>query len=275
MIRITRSRLLRQLVIGLGTSLMLAACSSEADYPTASSGKAPAVADDTLKVAIEPAFPPFEFEGEGGELEGFDIDLMNAIGEQAGLTIEYESLPFFDMIIPSLQTGAVDAAISAITIKQERLETVDFSRPYFKAGLAIAVSEDSNITSLSDLEGKKIAVQVSAAGADKAAEIAGAEIITFDSVTLALQALSIGNADAVINHVPATLAAIATGNIPRVKVVGKLLTEEFYGIALPKDSDNLSVINDSLAALIADGSYAKIYQKWFGAEPPELPESAF
>ena len=253
---------------------MLAACAGAGDNQTASSGAAPTVGDGILTVATEPAFPPFEFQGDGGELEGFDIDLMNAIGEQAGLTIEYESLPF-DGIIPSLQSGAVDAAISAMTIKQERLETVDFSRPYFKAGLAIAVSEDSDITSFAGLEGKKIAVQIGTTGADKAAEIPGAQISTFDSAPLALQELSIGNADAVINDAPVTLDAIAKGNVRGVKVVGELLTEEFYGIALPKGSENVAVINDALAALIADGSYAEIYQKWFGAEPPELPESAF
>ena len=262
MIKVTRSTLLRQFALGLGASLMLAACSGASDDPTASSGAAPA--GGSLTVATEPAFPPFEFQGEGGELEGFDIDLMNAIGEQAGMTIEFESLPF-DGIIPSLQAGTVDAAISAMTIKPERLETVDFSRPYFKAGLAIAVSEEGDINSLADLEDKKIAVQIGTTGANKAAEIPGAKISTFDSAPLALQELSNGNADAVINDAPVTLDAIATGNIQGVKVVGELLTEEFYGIALPKGSENVAIINDALAALIADGSYAEIYQKWFAS----------
>ena len=274
MIKITRSTLLRQFALGLGASLMLTACASADNNPTKSSEKAPFSGGGVLIVATEPAFPPFEFRGDEGELEGFDIDVMNAIGRQAGLTVKYESLPFND-IIPSLQAGRVDAAISAMTIKQAHLEKVDFSRPYFRAGLAIAVSEDGDIASLADLEGKKIAVEIDTPGADKAAEISGALLSTFDSTLLALQALSNGSADAVINNAPITLDAIVTGDIPGVKIVGKLLTEEFYGIALPKKSANLAAINDALDALIADGAYAEIHQKWFGIEPPDLPESAF
>ena len=274
MIKLTRSMFLRQFGLGLGASLVLAACSGADPATTTSSEPAPTGGGKTLIVATEPAFPPFEFQGDGGVLTGFDIELMNAIGEQAGLVIQYESLPF-DGIITALQAETVDAAISAMTIKRERLEVVDFSRPYFKAGLAIAVSETGKIRSLADLEGKKIAVQIGTTGADKAAEIPGATISTFDSAPFALQELALGNADAVINDAPATLEAIAKGNIPGVKVVGELITEEFYGIALPKESENLAIINAALAALIEDGSYAEIYQKWFGAEPLELPESAF
>jgi arginine/lysine/histidine/glutamine transport system substrate-binding/permease protein len=93
---------------------------------------------------------------------------------------------------------------------------------------------------------------------------------------LALQELSNGNADAVINDAPATLDAISTGNIGGVKVVGELLTEEFYGIAMPKDSPNLEALNTALGELIANGTYDTIYEKWFGTTPVgTLPETAF
>jgi arginine/lysine/histidine/glutamine transport system substrate-binding/permease protein len=256
---------------------MLAACGGDGGAPTAEGGAdgASEATAEVLRVATEPAFPPFEFQADNGELQGFDIDLMNAIGEAAGVEIQFESLPF-DGIIPALQAGTVDAAISGMTITEERLQTVDFSRPYIKAGLAIAVQEDDmETTSLEDLAGKKIAVQIGTTGADQAADIEGAEISTFDSAPLALQELSNGNVDAVINDAPVTLDAIASGNISGVKVVGELVTEEFYGIALPKDSANLALVNDAIMAIMADGTYAEIYQKWFGTEPPELPESAF
>ncbi len=272
---VKRSKFLKNWVLGLGLSLTLAACGGGGE-PAADTGDAPAEeAAGVLTVATEPAFPPFEFQGEGGELDGFDIDLMNAIGEAAGLEVQFESLPF-DGIIPALQAGTVDAAISGMTITEERLQTVDFSRPYIKAGLAIAVKADNDaITSLDDLQDKKIAVQIGTTGADQAAEIPGAQISTFDSAPLALQELANGNVDAVINDAPVTLDAIASGNISGLKVVGELLTTEFYGIALPKGSENLAVINDAIGTLIEDGTYAEIYDKWFGTEPPELPESAF
>jgi arginine/lysine/histidine/glutamine transport system substrate-binding/permease protein len=206
---------------------------------------------------------------------GFDIDLMKAIGEKAGYEVQFESLPF-DGLIPSLQAGTIDAAISGMTITEERAQTVDFSRPYFRAGLAIAVPEsDTETKSLDDLQGKTIAVQIGTTGAEQASAIPDAKISTFDSAPLALQELANGNADAVINDAPVTLDAIATGNIPGVKVIGELVTEEFYGIALPKDSENLEALNTALSELLSDGTYAEIYEKWFGVPPEgELPESA-
>jgi len=278
---IKRSAFLRNVAFGLSASLVLAACGGSAptdtaegtDSATDSAGTEEATG--TLTVATEPAFPPFEFQDENGELAGFDIDLMTAIGETAGLEVQFESLPF-DGIIPALQAGTVDAAISGMTITEERLQTVDFSRPYVKAGLAIAVQADNTeVASLDDLQDKRIAVQIGTTGAETAAEIPGAEISTFDSAPLALQELANGNVDAVINDAPVTLDAIASGNIDGLKVVGELLTTEFYGIALPKDSPNVAIINDALMTMMEDGTYAAIYQEWFGEAPPELPESAF
>ncbi|WP_346292758.1 basic amino acid ABC transporter substrate-binding protein [Sphaerothrix gracilis] len=278
MLHISRSRLIKGLALGLSATLVLAACGGGESEPTATEepGAAPSEsAGGTLSVATEPAFPPFESQSESGELEGFDIDLMEAIGEEAGLEVEFESLPF-DGIIPALQAGTVDAAISAMTITEEREETVDFSQPYFKAGLAIAVRDEAaeEITSLEDLEDKRIAVQIGTTGAEKAAEIPGAELTTFDSAPLALQELSNGNVDAVINDAPVTLDAIASGNLDGLTVVGELLTEEYYGIALPSESENVEAVNEALNTLIENGTYAEIYRKWFDAEPPELPESA-
>ena len=164
-----------------------------------------------------------------------------------------------------------------MTITEERAETVDFSRPYFRAGLAIAIAEDNTeISSLDTLEGKTIAVQIGTTGAEMAGSGKDAKVSTFDSAPLALQELANGNADAVINDAPATLDAIATGNIGGIKVVGELVTEEFYGIAMPKDSENLDALNTALNELLENGAYDAIYEKWFGTSPiGSLPEAAF
>jgi arginine/lysine/histidine/glutamine transport system substrate-binding and permease protein len=276
----SRSHLLRRIfpgVLSLICVVLFAACGGAPTDETASPGsgtESSAAADTTFKVATEPAFPPFESQAADGSLEGFDIDLMNAIGEAAGFKVEFESLPF-DGIIPALQAGTVDAAISSMTITPERAQTVNFSRPYFKAGLAIAVQEsNTDITSLDSLKGKKIAAQIGTTGANKANEVEGAEVRTFDSAPLALQELLNGNVDAVINDAPVTLYAIQSGNIQGLKVVGQLVTEEFYGIASPQNSTNVDLINTGLSAILDNGKYTEIYKKWFGGEPPELPETA-
>jgi arginine/lysine/histidine/glutamine transport system substrate-binding/permease protein len=225
-----------------------------------------------LRIANEPAYPPFEFKGTGGKSQGFSIDLMNAIASAANFKIDYQSIPF-DGIIAALQAKRVDAAISSITITEERAKSVDFSRPYFKGGLAITIrNENQDITSFDSLKNKKVAVQIGTTGAAKAKEISGAQIRTFDTTPVALQELVNGNVDAVVGDAPVTLYAISTGNLQGLKIVEELLTEEFYGIATPKQSPNLTLINQGLTTILKNGTYNKIYQKWFKVTPPALPE---
>lgn len=223
-----------------------------------------------FRVATEATFPPFEFE-QGGQLTGFDIDLMQAIGKEANLNIDLRNLPF-DGIIPALQARTVEAAISGMTITPERAQAISFSRPYFKAGLAIAVQENNQtIKNFEDLKGKKIAVQIGTTGALEAAKIPGATVSQFDSAPLALQELLNGRVDAVVTDKPVTLYAIKEEGLRGVKVVGELLTEEFYGIALPQNSPYLQLINDALGRVIESGRYDAIFQQWFGEKPPVLP----
>jgi arginine/lysine/histidine/glutamine transport system substrate-binding/permease protein len=223
-----------------------------------------------FRVATEATFPPFEFQ-KAGQLTGFDIDLMRAIGKEANLNIDFRNLPF-DGIIPALQAGTMEAAISGITITSERSRAISFSRPYFKAGLAIAVREDNNtIKSFEDLKGKRIAVQIGTTGALEAVKIPEARVSQFDSAALALQELINGRVDAVVNDKPVTLYAIKEAGLRGVKVVGELLTEEFYGIALPKNSPYLQLINDALGRVIESGQYDVIFKQWFGEKPPALP----
>ena len=223
-----------------------------------------------FRVATEATFPPFEFQ-QGGQLTGFDIDLMRAIGKEADLNIDFRNLPF-DGIIPALQARTVEAAISGMTITSERAQAISFSRPYFRAGLAIAVREDNRtIKNFEDLKGKRIAVQIGTTGALEATKIPGATVSQFDSAALALQELINGRVEAVVNDKPVTLYAIKQAGLRRVKVVGELLTEEFYGIALPKNSPYLQLINDALGRVIESGQYDAIFRQWFGEKPPELP----
>ncbi|MBU7586194.1 MAG: ABC transporter permease subunit [Nostoc sp. TH1S01] len=259
MVRLNFRRWLRRLLLVSVSCILLTGCGVNSD-----GGK-------TLRVATEPAFPPFEFKGPNGELQGFSYDLMNAIASAANFKVNFQSIPF-DGIIPAVQAKTIDAAISSITITEERAKTVDFSRPYFKAGLAIAVRDNNqDITSLDSLKNKKLAVQIGTTGAEKAKSIPGVQIRSFDSAPLALQELVNGNVDAVINDAPVTLYAINTGNLQGIKVIQQLLTEEYYGIVTAKNSPNLTLINDGLDRILKNGDYSQIYKKWFKAEPPSLP----
>lgn len=281
MTKLTRTAFLKhslpQALLGLGLAIAVGACGgtptpSPDDTTTPAAGGASGTT--TLTVGTEPAFPPFEFQtSDGKDLQGFSVDLIRALAKEMGQEVKFESLPF-DGLIPALQTKKLDMVISSMTITAERAKTVDFSNPYFKAGLAIATQADeSSLTSLDALQGKKIAVQIGTTGAQEAAKVKDAKISTFDSAPLALQELANGNVDAVINDAPVTLYAIKEGKLDRLKVVGGLLSEEYYGMAFPKGSALNAAVNEALAKLVSNGTYAEIYRKWFNADPPELPTS--
>jgi len=262
MIQLRGTRFLRSLLLSLLCVLLVG-------------GIGKAQEKSVLTVAVEPVFAPFEFRAPSGEIQGFDVDLIRAVGQAAGFGVEFRNITF-DGIIPSLQAGTVDAAVAAMTITEARSQAVSFSRPYFRAGLAIAVrSGTQGIKTLDDLKGKSIAVHIGTTGATTAKGIPGAKIRTFDAAVLALQELRNGNVDAVIEDSPVTLYAIKTGSLKGIEVVGNLLTEEFYGIPLPLNSANLPRVNQGLTTILQNGTYAQIYQKWFAAQPPQLPDSAF
>jgi arginine/lysine/histidine/glutamine transport system substrate-binding/permease protein len=252
-----------QLFLGISVSVIVIACSSVNSNTTSIT---------TLKVATDPTFLPFSYQAANG-IEGFDIDIINAVTKVAGFTIGLESIPF-DGMIATLVANRVDAAINGITITRERLQTISFSQPYMKAGLAIAVREDNqDIKDLNTLTGKKIGVQIGTTGANYAKTIPNVEISTYNLGSEFFQELLNGNVDAVICDGFATLYALKAGNLGWVKIVGELLTQEYYGIAVPKNSLHLDTINKAIATILANGTYKQIYQKWFNAEPVQLPES--
>ena len=257
-----RKRALRLLLLSLsGLLVVLCGISKAADVKT-------------LTVAIEPVYAPFEFKAADGSLQGFDVDIMQAIGKAAGFQVKFQSIAF-DGMIPALQVGNVDAAIAAMTITPKRAQSISFSRPYFKAGLAIATPKGSPpIATLEALEGKSIAVQIGTTGAEAVKRIANVKVRTFNAAVLALQELNNGNVEAVVSDAPVMLYAMKTGNLKDVEVNSELLSEEFYGIPTPLNSPNLQLVNKGLTTILQDGTYEKLYRKWFNAQPPQLPNVA-
>ena len=224
----------------------------------------------TVVVGTNAEYPPFEFVDEEGNIVGFDVDLMNAIAEVAGFEVEWVNTRW-DGIFVALQSGEFDAVISAATITEEREEIVDFSDPYFNAGQVVAVRiEDADtITGPDDLPGLRVGVQQGTTGDIAVSEMEGVEVVRFDEITLAMQALANGDVDAVVNDGPTTADIIANNPELELTIVGDPFTDELYGIAVnPERPDLLDAINAALAEVIANGTYAEIYQNWFGTEPP-------
>ena len=226
---------------------------------------------DSYVVATDTSFVPFEFK-EDGEYVGFDIDIVNEIADRSGFEIELETTNF-DGIIPGLQTGTFDIAIAGITITEDRAEVVDFTSPYYKSGLRIGVPvDDTAITGVDDLEGLTIATRLGSTSADYIENnIEGATPNTYEQLDQAYLSVEGGGSDAVLYDAPNVEYYIQTTGGDSLKIVGELLEAQDYGLAVSQGNEELlAAMNEALADMIEDGTYAEIYEKWFGSEPEWL-----
>jgi peptide/nickel transport system substrate-binding protein len=246
------------------------------DTPQPAATEAPAEAAPaalgTIRVGTNAEYPPFESVDASNNIIGFDPDLMKAIAQAAGFQVEFVNTRW-DGIFVALASGEFDAVISAATITDERKQTVDFSEPYFNAGQMIAVKIGSDIKTPADLDGKRVGVQLGTTGDIWTSDNTSAEVVRYDEITLAFQALAQGDVDAVVNDGPTSADIIKANPEMGVTLVGEPFTEELYGIAVNKDRPEvLAAINQGLQAVRESGEYDTIYQKWFGT--PAAAESA-
>lgn len=220
--------------------------------------------NDALTVATDAAFPPFEFVDENKDIVGFDIDLINAIAEEADLDIKIQSVAW-DPLLAGMADCQYDMAISAITITADRAEQFSFSDPYINAGQIIAVQADNDmVTSTDDLVGATIGAQLGTTGAMEIEAIPDATLKTYDTYELAFLDLMNGQIDAVIADYP-TAVAFVNMNSDDLKVVGEVFTDEYYGIAFCKGNDELiSQVNAALATLQAEGLIDELVNTWYG-----------
>ncbi|MBR0293943.1 MAG: basic amino acid ABC transporter substrate-binding protein [Acidaminococcaceae bacterium] len=230
--------------------------------------KAPAVqAPKVLKVGTEPTFAPFEFQKEGSkEFDGFDMDLIRAIGKQMNMKVEILNMGF-DALIPAINAGNIDLAIAGMSITPDRQKAVDMSDPYYVSGLVVVVGKDNAaVKSVNDLNNKGIAVQIGTTGAERAAKVPGAKVKNFNTNAEVFLELKNKGVEAVIIDKPVAEYFLATGGgKDYAKIVGDTMEAESYGISLKKNSPLTKEINKALLDLKKNGEYDKLYTKWFGA----------
>lgn len=258
-------KLLSVLLIAMLAIGMLAVAGCSKDEPAE---EPPAITK--LVVGSETAYAPFEMVDEKtGDYIGFDMDIIRAIGEAMDVEVEVRSMEF-TALIPALQNGQIDCAISAMSITEERAEVVDFTDSYFDAGLIIAVAADTEgIETMEDLKGKSLAAQIGTIGADACVALKDEDpatvVKTYDHVGEAFMELQKGGADAVVNDLPVTSYYIMTEASDKVKMVGEVFqADDHYGMPVQKgDTETITLLNEGLAKIKADGTYDEIYQKWF------------
>ncbi|RHW37481.1 glutamine ABC transporter substrate-binding protein [Lysinibacillus yapensis] len=240
-------------------TLILGACSAGEDKENAND--AGNDNKEVYKVGIDTTYPPFEYEKDN-KYVGIDVDLINAIAEDQGFEVKLEAMDFKG-IIPALQANQLDIAMGGMSITEDRKKVVDFSDPYFDAGITLVVNEKNNdVVKPEDLKGKKVAVKKGTSGANYAQSIekeVGFETVLFDDSPSMFLEVKNGNADALFEDYPVISYAIAQQDLG-LKVVGERLNEDQYGIGVLKGEEQelLEKINKGLENLKESGEYQEI-----------------
>jgi polar amino acid transport system substrate-binding protein len=233
----------------LGMALVATACGSS----------------DALVVCTDSPYPPMEMEIDG-EFTGFDIELMRAIADELGRDLEVNNIGF-DPITSGLamQSGECEIAAASITITEEREANIDFSDPYFTADQSLLVSTESGITNLAGFAGRNLGVQTGTTGEIYANGNAPGDttIISFENPGDIFTALAAGEIDGVLQDIVPN-AEFALNN-DDTELVETYPTDESYGFAVKEEGseDLLADVNEALATLRDNGTYASVYDDWF------------
>jgi polar amino acid transport system substrate-binding protein len=224
-----------------------------------------------LKVGTEGAYPPFNNLTADGKLEGFDIDIANALCAQMKVECEIVTQDW-DGIIPALQAGKFDAIIASMSITDERKQKVDFSHKYYQTPPAIAVPKDSTIADVSpeSLKGKSLGVQASTTHFNYAeAKYGDSDIKGFPSAQEYQLDIANGRLDAVMDDVMVLRGWLATDAGACCKLLGTVkpdpkISGEGAGIAVRKGETALAdKLNAAIDAIRASGKYDEIAKKYF------------
>jgi polar amino acid transport system substrate-binding protein len=257
---------LATLALTVGVGLLVSACGSGGQQ--ASGGSAASGGDSKVYVVgTDAAYPPFE-KMEADKITGFDIDVIQAVADAGGFKIEVKNTGW-DPLFDGIDKGNVDLGISAVTITDERKQKYDFSEPYFDANQLILLPEDTTVTKLADLKGKKIGVQSATTGEQVVKKAFGDTyegIKGFDDTPSAVDDFFVGRVDAVVAD-----NAVLQDYAKKVKDKKfKLIKDdsfevEHYGIMVKKgNADLLNKINQGLKTIKENGKLKEINEKYFG-----------
>ena len=236
---------------------LLAGCGSEKSKMTQEAG--------VLRVGSETTFPPFEFT-DGDKYVGFDVDLSEAIAKKLGLKMEFKSMGF-DALIPAVQSGDIDMIAAGFNSTPEREKALDFSNVYFDQGGFITVvrKDNSTIHNMDELAGKTVGVQIGTVPVDIAKAMPNTTVKEMDSNANIFMELKAGTIDGAIIDNAVAMYYLKQGADKDLKLVGEPTKAPGTVLGVKKGNKELQdAVNKALKELKEDGTYQKIYDKWFG-----------
>jgi polar amino acid transport system substrate-binding protein len=246
------------------TAVFAAGCGSSSDETTGGGG------GEKLTVGSDVPYPPFEEFGKTKtEFKGFDVEVVEAIGEKIGREVEFQDTSF-PTIFRDLAQGKFEMVASATTITPEREETVDFTNPYYlPSAQSIVVKKGATgLSSAKDLEGKIVGVQQGTTGEEYVEEeIETKELRPYPQGPDTIPALKAGTIEAVVIDRPVAENIIEANS--DLEISGGIETEEQYGFVVQQGDDALrEELNEGLQEVIDSGEYETIYKKWFHKPVP-------
>ncbi|WP_419180339.1 transporter substrate-binding domain-containing protein [Bacillus xiapuensis] len=265
-------------ILLLSVALVLSACSSSngksASKDNGSKNNLLQEVKDrgVLKVGVMGTYQPYNFLNKDKQMDGFDVDIAKEIGKRLGVKVEFVAQEFSGMIA-GLQAQKFDAVISQMTITDDRKKQMDFSDPYITNNVKVIVRQDNNtIKSVNDFKGKDIGVGLGTNDETYLRtvllpKVGDFNIKTYDDVITSLKDLDAGRIDATINNMYA-IKPVVEKNGFKIKAVGEPVKSDQAGIAVRKgNAAFVKEINKILNEMKKDGTYKKIFVKWFGEEP--------
>ncbi|MFC9896066.1 amino acid ABC transporter substrate-binding protein [Nocardia sp. NPDC127579] len=219
----------------------------------------------TLKVGTEGTYAPFSFQGPGLKLTGYDVEVIEAVGQKLGRKVEFVQTPW-DAIFAGLESKRFDLVANQVTINDERKNKYELSQPYTTSeGVIITKSDNSAISTLADLSGKTCA-QTATSNWGKVAAQAGAKVEAVEGFVQAIQLLKNNRVDATLNDSLAVAEYNKKTGDTAVKVAGKTGETSQQAFAARKGDALIGEINTALDQLRADGTLARISEKYFGTD---------
>ncbi|MBL4931356.1 amino acid ABC transporter substrate-binding protein [Clostridium paridis] len=226
-----------------------------------------------MVVGLDDTFVPMGFKDDNGDINGFDVDLANAVGEKLGVKVKFQPIDW-TMKESELNGGKIDVIWNGYSITDERKEKVAFSKPYLENKQVIITLANSPIKTKADLNGKNVAAQNGSSAVDaveKEADLVktfkGGKLVTFETNNDALMDLEAGRVDAVVGDEILIRYYTNQRGESKYKVLDDNFGTEEYGIGFRKDDKEfLSAVQKALDELKADGTSKKISEKWFGKD---------
>jgi cystine transport system substrate-binding protein len=257
---IRRTVLLSTLGLVLGSGLMGQAVAGEQLDQIKKAG--------TIKVGLEGTYPPFSFQDESGKLTGFEVEFSEALAKELGVKVQLQATPWAG-ILAALESKRLDVVINQVTISEERKKKYDFSEPYTISGIqALVQKKDADkFKTAADLKGAKVGVGLGTNYEQWLKENVPAAIVkTYDDDPTKYQDLRVGRIDAILVDRLAALELIAKTK-DSLAVSGEPFSRQESGIAIRKGEPELvAAINKAIDKLRADGTLAKLSQKYFQAD---------